>query len=99
MSTRAAVCWKCWTGVSKNRKWLVGDAMSVADLAAYPWARTWYWAGVDVTGLDNLNAWFARIDARPKTQAALQLPEPRSSVFGEGDIEAAAARNAANFRT
>ena len=83
----------------ENRDWLVGDAMSVADIATYPWARTWYWAGVDVTGLDNLNAWFARIDARPKTQAALQLPEPRPSVFGEGDIEAAAARNAANFKT
>ena len=52
----------------------------------------------DVERLDNLNAWFERIDARPETQAALQLPEPRPSAFGEGDVEAAAKKNSDNFR-
>ena len=81
----------------QGREWLVGEEMSIADIATYPWARSYFWAGVDVSGLDHLNAWLARIDARPTTQAALQLPAPRAAVFGEGDTEAAAAANAANY--
>ena len=81
-----------------DREFLVGDEFSIADMATYPWARTHYWATVSVEGLDHLNAWFERIDQREKTQAALQLPEPRPAAFGEGDIEAAARANAANFK-
>jgi GST-like protein len=72
-----------------GRDWLVGGAMSIADIATYPWARSYPWAAVSVEGLDNLKAWLERIDSRPKTQAALQLPEPRPSAFGKGDMEAA----------
>ncbi|MBY8978308.1 glutathione S-transferase N-terminal domain-containing protein [Rhodobacteraceae bacterium NNCM2] len=82
----------------EGRDWLVGDQMSIADMATYPWARSYFWATVEVGGLDHLNDWFDRIDARPKTQAALQLPEPRPSAFGKGDVEAAAAANAARFK-
>ena len=67
----------------EGRDFLVGD-YSIADMATFPWARSFFWAGVDVAGLQHLNAWFARIDARPATQAALQLPKPRPSVFGPG---------------
>ena len=81
----------------EGREYLVGGEYSIADMATYPWARSHFWATVSVDGLDNLNAWFDRIDARPKTQAALMLPEPRPSAFGMGDIEAAAKTNAANF--
>ena len=83
----------------ENREWLVGDRMSIADIATYPWARTYPWATVDVSGLDHLQAWFDRIDAMPRVQDALQLPEPRPSAFGHGDIDAAARANAANFRS
>lgn len=82
----------------RGREYLVGDSYSIADMATYPWARSHFWATVSVDGLDHLNAWFARLDARPHTQAALQLPEPRPSAFGEGDVEAAARANAANFK-
>jgi GST-like protein len=84
-------------GRLKGRDWLVGEEMSIADIATYPWARSYFWAGVDVSGLNHLNAWFARLDVRPATQAALQLPKPRPAVFGAGDTEAAAAANAANY--
>ena len=82
----------------RGRDYLVGESYSIADMATYPWARSHFWATVSVEGLDHLNAWFARLDARPHTQAALQLPEPRPSAFGEGDVEAAARANAANFK-
>ena len=82
----------------EGREYLVGDEYSIADMATYPWARSYFWATVDVAGLDHLNAWFARLDARPRTQEALQLPEPRPSAFGKGDVDAAARANAASFR-
>ncbi|MEZ5657976.1 MAG: glutathione binding-like protein [Burkholderiaceae bacterium] len=81
-----------------DRDWLVGNEMSIADIATYPWARSHFWATVSVEGLSGLQAWFDRIDAMPRVQAALQLPHPRPSAFGEGDIEAAAKANAARFR-
>lgn len=81
-----------------GRRFLVGEEYSIADMATYPWARTYSWATVSVDGLDNLNAWFARIDARPATQAALQLPRPRPELFGDGDVAAAVSANAADFK-
>ena len=77
-------------------EWLVGDAMSIADIATYPWARSYFWATVSVDGLPNLQAWFDRIDAMPRVQEA--LPQPRPSAFGQGASEAAAAETAARFR-
>ncbi len=81
----------------KGRDWLVGDAMSIADIATYPWARSHFWAGVSVAGLAHLQAWFDRIDQREATQAALALPEPRPGFFGQGDTDAAMRANAARF--
>lgn len=81
----------------KGRDWLVGNEMSIADIATYPWARSYFWATVEVEGLPNLQAWFDRLDAMPRVQEALQLPEPRPSAFGKGDIAAAAKANAARF--
>ena len=80
-----------------GREFLVGNDYSIADMANYPWARSYLWANVSVEGLDHLNAWFERIDAKPNTQAALQLPEPRPAVFGRADIETAAKSNALNY--
>lgn len=81
----------------RGREWLVGDEYSIADMATYPWVRAHFWATVPVEGLEHLQAWLARIDARPLTQAALQLPEPRPSLFGEGDPAAAVGVNATRF--
>jgi len=81
-----------------GREWLVGDDYSIADMAAYPWARAHFWAKLDVSGLDNLARWFERIDARPATQRALELPKPVPGFFGKGDVAAEQAANAARFK-
>ncbi|MEM8731282.1 MAG: glutathione S-transferase family protein [Pseudomonadota bacterium] len=82
----------------EGRDWLVGDAVSIADIATYPWARSYFWATVNIDGLPHLQTWFDRLDAMPRVQAALQLPEPRPSAFGQGDVDAAAKANAARFK-
>jgi GST-like protein len=48
--------------------------------------------------LDHLNAWFDRIDARPATQRALEIPKPYPAFFGKGDVASMEAANAARFK-
>ena len=72
-------------------------AYSIADMAMYPWARCFYWAKVSVDGLEHLQAWFDRIDARPRTQRSLEIPEPFVAFFGKGDIATSEAKNASRF--
>ena len=52
------------------------DELSIADIANWCWVRIYEWPGVDVTGLDNLKAWIARLDARPAFQKGIVVPEP-----------------------
>ncbi len=81
-----------------DRAYLVGDQLTIADMATYPWARCHFWARVSVDGLPSLQAWLDRLDARPGFQRALQLPRPFPAFFGEGDETAAETENAAGFR-
>jgi len=81
-----------------GRTYLVGEQFTIADIATYPWARSYYWANVSIDGLDNLAAWFDRIDERAKTQLALTKPKPFPAFFGKGDVAASEAANAARFR-
>ena len=81
----------------EGRTYLVGEAYSIADMAMYPWSRCFYWAKVSVDGLEHLQAWFERIDARPLTQRALEIPEPFPAFFGKGDIATLEAKNASRF--
>ena len=82
----------------EGREWLVGDQMSIADMAAYPWARSYFWATVSVEGLPHLQAWFDRIDARPAVQRALTIPKAQPQFWDENaDAEAFLKENAARF--
>ncbi|MGF1466431.1 MAG: glutathione S-transferase family protein [Sandaracinaceae bacterium] len=82
-----------------GRPYLLGDDYTIVDIAMYPYARAHPWAKVSVDGLRHLQAWFARLDARPAIQRALSKPRPFPEAFGQGgDIEAAEAENAARFR-
>lgn len=80
-----------------GKAYLLGDDYSIADMAMYPYARAYPWAKVSIDGLDDLKAWFGRIDSRPATQRALEKPKPFPAFFGRGDEAAAQAANAARF--
>lgn len=82
-----------------GRDYLLGDSFTIVDIAAYPWARSWYWAKVDVGGLGGLQAWYERIDARPATRKALTIPKANPAFFGEGDVDAPQVANAARFES
>ena len=81
-----------------GRSYLFGDEYTIADMATYSWARSYYWAKVNVDGLKDLQRWFNNIDHRPLTQRALTISKPFPAYFGKGDIEDMIATNAASFR-
>lgn len=80
-----------------GREWLAGETYTIADMATYPWARAYVWAKVSVEGLDHLNAWFARLDARPMVQKSLTIPKAQPAFWGEADESAFLKENAARF--
>jgi GST-like protein len=82
----------------QGRNWLAADQYTIADMAVYPWARAYVWAKVSIDGLDNLQAWFDRIDARPAVQRALTIPKAQPQFWdASADDGAFAAENAARF--
>lgn len=38
---------------------------SIADMATWPWVNIYEWSGISIDGLDNLQAWLARVGERP----------------------------------
>lgn len=65
-------------GQLDGREYLCGD-YSIADIATWPWAVTHEWSGIDVSGLDNLQAWLKRIAERPAVVRGRKIPERASS--------------------
>ena len=54
------------------------DEYSIADIAHWCWAATHKWSGVDISGLDNLQAWLDRLYARPAVERGRNVPESGS---------------------
>lgn len=50
-----------------------GKAYSVADMAIWPWLRSWKNQGVDMGDYPHLKGWFDEIDQRPAVQRGVQV--------------------------
>lgn len=59
----------------RDRNFLIGD-YSIADIASFTWVRSHEWSGVSVDGLENLQRWLSRIEARPAVVRGLVVPTP-----------------------
>jgi GST-like protein len=68
-----------------DRPYLAGETYTIADMAAYPWAKLGARiAGeADAADLAHLESWVARIAARPATQRAYALAERPEFEAGE----------------
>jgi glutathione S-transferase len=56
----------------EGKNYLMGDQFTVADAYLFTVSRWSPFVGVDITGLANLNAFIARVNARPAVQEALK---------------------------
>lgn len=59
-------------------EYLAGD-YSIADIATFPWTRSYEKQGQDLKDFPNVKRWFEAIDARPAVQRGLQVLADRQS--------------------
>ena len=58
--------------VSQHR-FIAGNSYSVADMAIFPWLRSWQNQGIDWADYPHLKVWFDRLEARPAVQRAVAV--------------------------
>ena len=54
-------------------EWLGGAEYSIADIATFPWLRSWQNQGVVIEEYPHLKRWFDTIAARPAVQRGVQV--------------------------
>ncbi len=59
-------------------RYLGGDSYSIADIATWPWLRSWKNQGVALSDYPHLKGWFDEIDRRPAVRRGVaQLADAR----------------------
>lgn len=53
--------------------YMAGKTYSVADIAIFPWLRSWKNQGIDWAEYPHLKAWFDKIEQRPAVRRGLQV--------------------------
>ena len=56
-----------------TRKFIAGDHYTLADIAIFPWLRSWQNQGIDWADYPHLKQWFDTIAARPAVQRGVQV--------------------------
>jgi GST-like protein len=69
-----------------HSEWLAND-YSIADIANWCWVRLYFWSGVSLDGLDNLQRWLEAMEARPACQRGVAVPEPLVLPTDEEGVE------------
>ena len=69
-------------------KYLGGAAYSIADIAVFPWLRSWKNQGIDWNDHPHLKGWFDEIAARPAVQRGVEvLANLRKPISGDKERE------------
>ena len=62
----------------QDNKWICGE-YSIADIATWPWIKIYFWAGIDISNLDNLSRWMDQMEIRKACKAGTLIPKRESS--------------------
>ncbi|MEO6023035.1 MAG: glutathione binding-like protein [Burkholderiales bacterium] len=76
----------------KKSAYLGGDKYTIADMATWPWLRSYKNQGVDMDAYPSVKRWFTEIEARPAVQRGVKVladkrkplldPKAREALFG-----------------
>ena len=61
-----------------DSKWICGE-YSIADIATWPWIKIYFWAGIDISNLDNLSRWMGQMERRKACKEGILVPKRESS--------------------
>ena len=56
-----------------NSKYVAGAEYGIADIAIFPWLRSWKNQGIDWVDFPHLKGWFDEIAARPAVQRGVEV--------------------------
>ena len=56
-----------------QHRYMAGNSYSIADIAIFPWLRSWQNQGIDWADYPQLKAWFDKIEARPAVKRGVQV--------------------------
>ena len=62
----------------KYNKWICGK-YSIADIATWPWIKIYFWAGIDISNLDNISRWMDQMEKRKACKVGVLVPKRESS--------------------
>jgi GST-like protein len=78
--------------------YIAGPQYTIADIAIYPWLRSWKNQGIDWADFPHLKGWFDEVDRRPAVQRGVQVladrrkplmdDQARRMLFGEEQYKA-----------
>jgi GST-like protein len=57
----------------KASEYVAADEYTIADIAIFPWLRSWQNQGIDWADFPYLKAWFDRVAARPAVQRGVEV--------------------------
>jgi GST-like protein len=57
----------------QSRKFIAGNQYSIADIATFPWIRSWKNQGIDWSDYPALKNWFDRISERPAVKRGVDV--------------------------
>ena len=64
--------------------WLAGADYTIADIATFPWTRSWQQQGIELDDFPHVKRWFDAINARPAVQRGVEvLATQRKPVMDE----------------
>jgi GSH-dependent disulfide-bond oxidoreductase len=71
-----------------KQRYMAGPEYSIADIAIFPWLRSWKNQGIDWNDYPHLKGWFDEIAARPAVQRGVEvLANLRKPITGEKERE------------
>ena len=71
-----------------RQRYFGGDEYSIADIAIFPWLRSWKNQGIDWNDFPHLKGWFDEIGARPAVMRGVEvLADQRKPISGDKERE------------
>jgi GST-like protein len=71
-----------------RHKYIAGSEYSIADIAIFPWLRSWRNQGIDWNDYPHLKGWFDELGARPAVQRGVEvLAASRRPITGDKERE------------
>jgi GST-like protein len=67
-----------------RHRYMAGNTYSIADIAIFPWLRSWQNQGIDWADYPQLKAWFDKIAQRPAVKRGVAvLADLRKPITGD----------------